>query len=108
MITALAIAYLKWDKPLPADAVTHWRIFRGIELVAEVKNNRADVALPTDRISTLTVIAYNQQGASEPSDPFHVIPVTPQTSDNLTDWQPQQTFFVERKAKQFFRFSFPQ
>jgi len=96
---------VRWN---PQPAATGFRVFRGIDQIAEVTTNRATVDLPADRPSTLTVTATNGATESDHSDPITAIPITPQTSENLTDWKPQRVFFVERKPSMFFRFSFPQ
>ena len=104
MNSLLVACILIWN---PQTDATGFRIWRGIELVATVETNRATVTLPTDQLSTLTVTATNGTDESEHSDPITVIPITPQTSENLTEWKPQRAFFIERKASLFFRFSYP-
>ena len=101
-ITAACIVF--WN---PQTDATAFRVWRGTELLATVETNRATVALPTGQLSTLTVTATNESGESEHSDPITAIPITPQTSENLTEWKPQRPFFIERKQSLFFRFSYP-
>jgi hypothetical protein len=100
----LAACILSWN---PQPDATGFRVWRGLDCIATVETNRATVQLQTDQLSTLTVTATNEMGESEHSDPITAIPITPQTSENLTDWKPQKPFFIQAKPSLFFRFSYP-
>jgi len=104
MTIFLAACILSWN---PQPDATGFRVWRGTELLATVETNRATVQLPADQLSTITVTATNETGESEHSDPITVKPITPQTSENLTDWKPQKPFFIQAKPSLFFRFSYP-
>ncbi len=103
-LVAAAPAKLRWDA---TPAATGYRVWRGIDLLAEVATTSATVDLPSDRTSTLTVTAVNAYGESDHSDPIVLLPVTPWASGDMKAWRQHPPFFVVRSTRQFFRFSFP-
>lgn len=94
---------LAWDASPNA---TSYQVWRGIELMESVTVPQATINLPTDQISTLTVIARNASLEAEPSI-ITVRPVTAQDSVDLENWQDAVTFFVLDSPAHFFRFTFP-
>ena len=102
-----------WN-PNPEPNITHYRLWRGTELLGETSETQLKVTLPEDRISSLTVTAHNDLGMqSGPSQPLVLMPVTAESSVDLKFWFPEKaTFFAvlehegEVKMKRFFRLKF--
>lgn len=98
---------LTWDPPPPAQQVTSWKIYRGIELLQTVTSNSATLDLPDNQTSTLAVVAVNSVGSSLPAT-ITVTPAIPMDSSDLADWQIRKAFFFEEKnGRHFFRFHLP-
>ena len=97
---------LEWLPAAPADQVTEWRVFRGIEPLATVSQPAATLDLPVDSKSTLSVFAVNVLGVS-PAATITVLAAIPQDSADLRTWNSHRPFFYEDGAKHFFRFHIP-
>ena len=86
---------IAWDADANASA---WRVWRGIDLLAETNQASATIDLPADQLSTITVTAHNDSGSSAHSEPLVLLPVTPRHSYDLAKWRPKQTFFIASPA----------
>ena len=99
-----APAALHWDV---TPAATSYRVYRGIDVIAEVTTNAATVDLPVDVETTLTVTAVNAYGESDHSDPLVILPVTPESTVDLIAWKRHTPFFVKKESRGFFQFRYP-
>ncbi len=95
---------LRWA---PQSDAAGFRVYRGIQLLADTTESRVTVELPSDQASTVFVVAYRGALVSEPSDTLTVIPVTPLSSTDLQTWKSHEPFYVKLEPKGFFRFSYP-
>jgi hypothetical protein len=96
---------IAWDAQSDA---TSWKVWRGLDLLATTETNEATLDLPADRLSTITVTAHRDSLTSPHSAPMTVQPITPQWSPDLRVWiVVPRTFFIELRAKAFFRFAYP-
>jgi hypothetical protein len=92
---------LAWDPSEGALPITY-RVWRGIEQIAEVSETTATVTLP-DTPVTLTVSAHNQFGNSPHSEPLHLVALRVQESTNLRAWWHVKTLYREKKTAAFYR-----
>jgi hypothetical protein len=95
----------QWEGTDPAVV---FRVYRGIELLAESNERRAEFRLPSDRISTLTITAAVGDNVSEHSEPWTLTPVNVFESGDMQTWKqhPHATFFHAISDKGFFRFQY--
>ena len=109
MIRALAILVLSsctalaapvtiyWDAQVPGVGV-RFRVFLGIDVIADVGTNSARIDLPDDRISAVTVQAYSMLGTAPMSEPLKLQPLTVETGETLRKWTRVGTVFREVKS----------
>jgi hypothetical protein len=90
---------ITWD----AQDAKFFRVWRGLELLAEVETNEATVTLPDDQPSVLTVTAHNDHGSSPHSAPLPVVAVRIQESSNLRTWWIVRTIHREKRQAMFYR-----
>lgn len=95
---------IAWDA---SPGATEYRVWRGIDLMASVALTSASVDLPVDQLSAITVTAGNESGESAHSEPLTVLPVTPQSTTNLSEWDSHRPFFITAKPSAFFRLAYP-
>jgi hypothetical protein len=105
---------LAWN-PNPADEnITHYRLWRGLELLGQTAETRLEVVLPTDQISTLTVTAHRGELSSYHSKRLVLAPAVVHSSTDMRVWivEKSSVFFqtLEREGikieKQFFRVNY--
>ena len=77
----------------------------GVKL-ASVATNQAEIDLPTDRLSTVRVVAVSEGVASLPSAPLTVRPVICQRSADLATWA-STVVFIQDSPTLFFRVATP-
>lgn len=94
---------IAWDA---SPGATEYRVWRGIDMMVSVTSSSASVDLPADQLSTLTVTARNESGESVHSEPLTVLPVTPQSTTNLSEWNRHPPFFITAKPSAFFRLTY--
>jgi len=96
---------IAWTAPDPAEQVISTTVYRGIEELATVTTNGAVIDLPAGENSTLTLIARNETGTSDPSTPLTIwIPLPPKVtiefSTDLSNWtdkpSPEAHFYRAR------------
>jgi hypothetical protein len=92
---------LAWNPSKGAQPITY-RIWRGIEQIAEVSETTATVTLP-DTPVTLTVSAHNEFGNSPHSAPLHLVALRVQESTNLRAWWYVKTIYQEKETAAFYR-----
>lgn len=92
---------LAWNPSKGAQPITY-RVWRGIEQIAEVSETTATVTLPDEPV-TLTVSAHNVAGSSPHSEPLHLVAVRVQESTNLRAWWYVKTLYQEKKTAAFYR-----
>lgn len=97
------ILRIRWD----AQERCTYRIWRGIDVLAEVSTNRAEVSVSDTQDTTLTVTAQRDNIESEHSDPLTVMPIIIQESQDLIAWTPLQVIYVIRQENNFFRIKLP-
>jgi hypothetical protein len=99
---------LLWNPNPITDAVTEYRIYRGIDLLARTADTSVIVDLPVDQRSTLSLRAVNSKGESDPAH-LTLVPFTPRFSTNLRDWtaKPTKVIFVKAESKLFANYSYP-
>ena len=85
-----------WNANPDAEGVSLYRIWRGIEVLAETTETSAVVTLPDEAV-TLTVSAVNGAGESIQSAPLPLVALTVQ------EWLPVKTIHVEQKASAIYR-----
>jgi hypothetical protein len=93
---------LAWNANPPADQVTEYRVWRGIECIGTSAGTQLCVTLP-DEPCSLTVTARNAAGESAHSAALDLIPVTVEQSADLKTWTVLRTLHVPRQDKGFFR-----
>lgn len=99
-----------WN-PNPESNILFYRVWRGLDLLAQTTATHATVTLPTDQISTMTVTAHSAAGSSPHSKPLVLAPAVVHSSADLRVWIVEKSsyFFhvLEREGirtdKQFFR-----
>jgi hypothetical protein len=92
---------LAWNPSEGTQPITY-RVWRGIEQLAEVSETTATVTLPDEPVS-LTVSAHNEFGSSPHSAPLHLVAVRVQESTNLRAWWYVKTLYQEKKPAAFYR-----
>lgn len=94
---------LEWN---PVSGASHYRVWRGISVLATPATSKARIDVPADETSVLTVTAVNKAGESPKSRPIyvHIRPdpkLTIQFSRNLSQWSdtpdPHACFFRIKK-----------
>jgi len=104
--TSAGTCRVAWNASPTSENVTGYRVWRGIEVLAEVSGTSATITLP-DAPSTLTVTAVNAFGESTHSAPLELVTLIVQDSADLREWQPVQTIHVEKHATRFYRIQLP-
>lgn len=103
-----APARVSWDAQLPG---VRYRVYLGIEVVADVATAAAVIDLPEDRISAVAVQAYSLLGTAPMSEPLTLEPLTTQSSETLTHgWMDHGTVFravMPGEKRRFFRIRYP-
>lgn len=100
---------ISWDAQVPGVGV-RFKVFLGIDVIADVGTNSARIDLPDDRISTITVQAYSMLGTAPMSEPLSLEPLTVEAGNSLQDWKRVGTVFREVHAgepRKFFRIRYP-
>jgi hypothetical protein len=92
---------LAWNPSEGTQPITY-RVWRGIEQIAETSGTTATVTLPDEPV-TLTVSAHNAAGSSPHSEPLHLVAVRVQESTNLRAWWYVKTLHREKKSAAFYR-----
>lgn len=102
-----------WN-PNPEPNITHYRVWRGLDLLGETADTRLRIDLPTDQPSTLTVTAHSAAGSSPHSKPLVLAPAMVYSSADLRVWvvEKSSVFFQTlerdgvRTSRQFFRVNY--
>lgn len=105
---------LAWNPNPESDAVTHYRVWRGLDLLGQTAEPRLKVDLPADQTSILTVTAHRGELASRHSQRLVLAPAVVHSSPNMKVWVVEQSsiFFqtLEREGiktpQQFFRVNY--
>lgn len=84
---------LVWNEPPAAEQVVKWRVYRGIELLAEVTTPSATITLP-DQPCEVSVVAVNAVGTSPPAT-IRLVCIADQTSTDLRAWHTFRTYHRE-------------
>lgn len=91
-----AAVTIAWDRMADHDDTVFYRLWRGIVLLGETKENRLEVRLPTDQISTLHCTAHRGELVSAPSKPLVVAPAVVHRSPDMRVW-------IVEKSSYFFQ-----
>lgn len=98
------VVKLVWDTPPAAEQVTHWRVWRGIDLLATVASPSAVLDLD-DRAAVISVTACNLAGESARASIALPALVWIQHSTDLQTWT--NVVQVPHSPKQFIRLEIP-
>lgn len=96
---------LAWDR---VQTAATYKVWCDGALVTSTEATTITVNLPVNRTFKVTLTEVNGFGEESPhSDALPLLPVTPQFSTDLKNWQTGRTFFVKHEGACFFRFSTP-
>jgi len=110
LILALWLVTFAWSAPCkiawnPSPGAEVYEVWQGLDKLATSETTDAVIELPTDKLSTVFVIARNGYGATL-SDPFTVMPCRVQYSADLSTWHNGPLFFAPHAPSFFIRAQF--
>lgn len=96
---------LAWNPNPPAECITDYRVWRGIDCIGTTSETQLPATLP-DEPCAITITARNAAGESARSAALDLIVVFLEESLDLQTWKPLHSMHREMKDKAFYRIGF--